>query len=120
MKNRALVLTATLVTVLTSAIPPAHAGDGGEAHHMLVHFADLDLNNPAGVRALFGRLRGAAEQVCAPLQGRDLSSTWAYHRCVRDALARAVAQVDQPDLSAYYRARTEGGNGTPARIVASK
>jgi UrcA family protein len=87
---------------------------------MLVHFADLDLARPAGIAALYSRLEGAAKRVCAPLEGKDLGSAAAFQRCVTGAVTRAVAEVDRPDLSAYCRAKTQGRNGTPVRIVASR
>lgn len=87
---------------------------------MLVHFADLDLAKPAGIAALYGRLQGAAKRVCAPLEGKDLRSAKAYQQCVTDAVTQAVAEVAQPNLSAYYRLKSQGCNGTPVRIVASK
>ena len=122
MNNRAIpVLTATLITVLASAAPAAYAANVNDGHvRMLVHFADLDLARPAGIAALYGRLQGAAKRVCAPLEGKDLASVAAFKQCVTDAVTRAVAQIDQPKLSAYYRAKTEGRNGIPARIAASK
>jgi UrcA family protein len=122
MNTRAIpVLTATLITVLASAAPCAYADNVSDGpRHMLVHFADLDLARPAGIEALFGRLRGAARRVCAPLDGKDVRSAVAFQQCVTDALTRSVAEVDQPNLSAYYRAKTQGRNGAPVRIVASK
>src|SRR5882757_5647456 len=122
MNNRAIpVLTATLITVLASAAHCAYADNVNDEHHrMLVHFADLDLAKPAGIAAVYGRLRGAAKRVCAPLEGKDLRSVAAFQQCVTDAVTQAVAEVNQPNLSAYYRAKTQGRNGTPVRIVASK
>jgi UrcA family protein len=122
MNNRAIpVLTATLITVLASAAPCAYADSVKDEHHrMLIHFADLDLAKPAGIAALYGRLRGAAKVVCASLEGKDLESAAAFRQCVTDAVTQAVAEVDQPNLSAYYRAKSQGRNGTSVRIVASK
>jgi UrcA family protein len=122
MNNRAIpVLTATLITVLAGAAPGAYAENvNAEYNRMLVHIADLDLATPAGIAAVYGRIQGAAKRVCAPLEGKDLRSAAAFQQCVSDAVTRAVAEVDQPNLGAYYRAKTQGRNGTPVRIVASK
>jgi UrcA family protein len=120
MNNLATVLTATLATALTSVSPFAQADVIDGPKQTRVHFADLDLTKSAGISALYGRLEGAAEQVCAPLASRDLRSAFAYRHCVSDAISRAVTEVNQPNLSAYYRAKVQDHNGKPLRIVAQK
>jgi UrcA family protein len=77
-----------------------------------VRFADLDLSHSQGVTVLFQRLKTAAETVCASQNGRDLGSQTRYKVCWQSALGTAVAKVDQPALTAYYRAKFGGGNAT--------
>jgi UrcA family protein len=121
MNNLTTVLTASVATALLSIARLAQADMINDApKQMLVHFADLDLSKPAGITALYGRLEGAAKRVCAPLAARIIQGASDYRHCVKDAISRSVTEVNQPDLSAYYRAKVEGRNGTPPRIVAQK
>jgi UrcA family protein len=73
-----------------------------------VKFADLDVSQPRDAAILYSRIRTAAEELCSPLQSSGLGmATRAEkaHICVRESIARAVASVDKPALSAVYAAR---------------
>jgi UrcA family protein len=70
-----------------------------------VRFADLDLARVEGAQALYGRIRAAAESVCAPLDGRRLEEIVRFRSCVGDALARAVSEVNRPTLTDYYQSK---------------
>lgn len=83
---------------------------------VVVHFADLDLTHRDGVAVLYRRLKGAAETVCAARNGRDLGSQTRFRVCWQAALSTAVTKVDQPGLTAYYRAQFEGRNA-PLQIA---
>jgi UrcA family protein len=71
-----------------------------------VSYAEFDLSKPAGASALYDRLQRAAAQVCglnaraAGLTGG--ASTASKKQCYRDALSRAIAQVDAPLLEAQH------------------
>jgi UrcA family protein len=80
------------------------------AQYVAVPYADLNLTRVEGATALYTRLRWAARQVCAPLESRELERAQLYKSCVADALASAVAKVDQPLLTAYHRAKLGQGN----------
>jgi UrcA family protein len=70
-----------------------------------VSYADLNLSKLPDVQRLFERLRRAAATVCPADSGAvDLSRRAARDRCYRDALRRAVSQVEQSDflLSIYH------------------
>lgn len=121
MNIRTTILAAAVaMTGFGSSMPSALADVAPAEHRVLVRFADLALDKPAGIKALYDRLNYAAQQVCHSLDGRDLASRSAYKACVGDALARAVTEISQPDLQAYYRVKTQGRNATPVRVVASK
>jgi UrcA family protein len=80
-----------------------------------VHFDDLNLDQPSGVTSLYQRISVAAESVCGDrlLPGsRIIAPDW--RRCTQQAVARAVAAVNRPALSAYYRARTRSPNQQPS------
>ncbi|HEY7642732.1 MAG TPA: UrcA family protein, partial [Steroidobacteraceae bacterium] len=63
----------------------------GEPLTKVVRFADLNLNGAAGVQTLYGRLRMAATQVCAPFRGTSLRERTKWRECFDPALARSVA-----------------------------
>jgi UrcA family protein len=75
-----------------------------------VHFADLDLTRSEGAAVLYQRLEAAAKSVCASLDARDVASQMRLRECVRTAIGSAVAKVDRPTLTAYYKARTNDRN----------
>jgi UrcA family protein len=103
-----IAISCTLFVVLMSSLTGvAGAGESSnDPPKRVVHFADLDLNHSAGVAALYGRIRFAAREVCGPVQDRVLHSTVGTARCVTQAIARAVADVNVPTLTSYHLART--------------
>jgi UrcA family protein len=71
----------------------------------VVHYGDLRLISAVGAAVLYGRLRGAAERACSPLDGRQPSQAGRYRACVDEAMAKAVADVNEPVLTAYYESK---------------
>jgi len=65
---------------------------------------------------LYRRLKGAAETACALEDRRDVGSQMRFRMCWQRALGAAVAKVDRPALTAYYRARFNGRNA-PVQIA---
>ena len=90
----------------------AHADAPQDVHLFNVHFADLDLTRSEGAAVLYQRLEAAAKSVCSSLDARDLASQMRSRGCVQTAIGSAVAKVDQPALTAYYRAQFKGRNAT--------
>ena len=105
---------ATTITILAlgSGYQLASAAPAQDAPAVIVHFADLDLTHGDGVAVLYRRLKRAAETVCALQDGRDLGSQMRFKMCWQSALGAAVTKVDQPALTAYYRAESKGRNAT--------
>ena len=81
----------------------AHAGDT-ETRSQMVSYADLDLGHEAGARALLTRITGAAKLVCSP-EPRELKDAKPYRACTRQAVDRAVADVNNPAVSALHHER---------------
>jgi UrcA family protein len=106
-------LTTTLmISVLGFGFQSAHAAPRESAPSVVVRFADLDLSRSEGAAALYRRLKGAAQTVCAPLDGRNLAQHFGFEACVKSAISTAVATVDRPALTEYYAAKTSGRNAT--------
>lgn len=77
-----------------------------------VSYAGLNLNTEAGAREAYSRIRSAAKGVCSHLYTLELGQRrHIWETCVNDAIARAVADVRAPALTAYAAAQI----GTPAK-----
>ena len=109
--------TTMMIVALGLSSQLAHAAPPEDVHFIDVHFADLDLTRSDGAAVLYHRFQAAAKTVCASLDARDLASQMRFKGCVETAIGSAVAQVDRPALTAYYKART---NGRSAAIQIAK
>jgi UrcA family protein len=86
---------------------------GEDVGRITVRFDDLNLEQPAGVAALYRRLRHAAEHVCGEPQRPGSAIISPYWRaCVAQAVERAVVTVDRPALTAYHREHTTSDHET--------
>ena len=93
--------------VLTSgsfAVNAQSAERAAELPSVTVRYADLNLNTPAGVDALYARLRAAARGVCNVRERRPLVETIESKSCYRQTLGAAVDSVKSLTLSTLHRA----------------
>jgi UrcA family protein len=92
-----------------ASTPPA----GEDVGRIIVRFGDLNLERPAGVAALYRRLKLAAKHVCGesePPGSAIISAAWRV--CEAQAVDRAVVTVDRPSLTAYHREHTASKHET--------
>jgi UrcA family protein len=77
-----------------------------ETHSLVVHLAHLNLDRTQDVAKLYKRISVAADRVCGPstLTG-SFYKTADYESCYTDAVAQAIARIDQPSVTGYYRQR---------------
>jgi UrcA family protein len=94
---------ATTVSVAGAATPAA------DVPSVVVSYGDLNLSNEQGTRALYRRIVAAARQVCPVQITRELSSVAASNACQADAIARAVRELNNPQLAAVHAARSKHG-----------
>jgi UrcA family protein len=73
--------------------------------HKVVSFKDLNLNSPEGVAVLYGRIKSAANDVCGSPNRYDLSQL-KLQTCIKDAVSRAIVQVNNPMLTSLYESKT--------------
>jgi UrcA family protein len=99
--GRIAVLTAS---VLAGAFGVAHAA-APDIPTMVVKYGDLDLSTQDGTRALYKRIAFAAAQVCPAVDSRDLARNAHAQVCRDAAIARAVRDVNSPQLAALYDAK---------------
>lgn len=107
--NRLVFSTAMLLMSVWAA-PGAFADEPVRTE--TVKFYDLNVDSPAGVQALFSRIHAAAMRVCSE---RDPVMQAAAVSCFRKAEARAVQNLNLPQLTAYYRQKT--GERSPLTIA---
>jgi UrcA family protein len=98
-------LFATSLSSLAAVNIPATSEDGHPSR--VVKFADLDLTHSKGAAALYTRIRSAAREVCLPQYNWVMEMRVISDQCRDEAIARAVADVNAPALTAYYQGRTE-------------
>jgi len=67
-----------------------------------VNTAGLDLSQEAGIRALYSRLKNAADAVCNNLYRVGLQPVPDYANCYEQALGAAIQSVNQPQLTQVY------------------
>jgi UrcA family protein len=107
--TRSISLRVALATIVCGVVfttaATASQRDGG-ALTKVVSYADLNLNGAAGARTLYGRLRMAATQVCAPFMGTTLRDKTNWRECFEPALARSIAEIDEPMLTSYHLSQT--------------
>jgi UrcA family protein len=121
-KEIAMYRFTTTMTILALGLTlqSAYAASAQDPPSKTVQFADLDLSGTQGAAVLYDRLRAAAETVCAPLDDRDvLARHMRFKACMQSAISSAVAKVDRPTLTAYYKAQT-GGHNSPVRIAQNR
>jgi UrcA family protein len=97
-----LAFSSAMVLACVSVASSAFADD--QVRTEAVNFQDLNANTPAGVKALYSRIHGAATRVCSvlPSTGQQIRE-W---RCVTSAVAQAIEKANLPALTAYYQMKS--------------
>ena len=114
-KRCVIAIAACSVAALSGAAVAADRSD--DVPTVKVPYADLDLDRTDGAATLYRRIRAGANDVCRSLESRDLGRELQWQRCIHKATAEAVAKVDAPILTAYYRAKNPE-HSVPATAVA--
>jgi len=68
----------------------------------VVHYADLNLDTPAGAMTLYRRLKDASRAVCRQLESMMVYLPAAFSECAEASLGRAVHDVNQVSLTRAY------------------
>jgi len=96
-----LALSAAMLLACVWAVSTAFAGD--QVRSETVKFRDLNVNTPEGVQTLYGRIHAAAWHVC---MSTDPIYQLGTSDCAKKAEAQAIATVNLPQLTAFYRTKT--------------
>jgi UrcA family protein len=78
------------------------AGEPAQSYTTIVNYGDLNLDSQQGAKVLYARIRSAAGNVCASLEGRDLTEKMLWHGCFDKAVASAVVQVNKTRVTALH------------------
>jgi UrcA family protein len=98
--NRTIIAYSTAVWLACVLVASnAYADD---VRSETVKFAELDVNKPAGVEALYSRIHAAALRVCAQPAGEAA----AIRSCVTKAESEAIGKLSLPLLTAFYEKKT--------------
>jgi|SRR5271169_2430515 len=98
----------------------SNAPAAADVNQTTVRFGDLNIDTPAGAAALYRRIRHAAQGVCGdpqPPASHMTSPSW--RNCVAQSIDRAVAAVDRPALTAYYRVHSSPSDRRASTVLAS-
>jgi UrcA family protein len=105
--SKSVAGAAAMLLACVFAVSSALAAEpDGEVRMEDVKFQDLNLDNAAGVDALYKRIHAAAQRVCA-VHGatRDSRAASASVKCTKDAEARAIEKINLPALTALIANR---------------
>jgi UrcA family protein len=106
---RRCLVVAGAFAALTAATASFAVTPGVDSQSVSVRYDDLNLASPAGVNALYRRISVAARQVCPDIYSRNLDVAVAGQRCFADAVAKAVSEVNNPQLAMVHAAHTSHG-----------
>lgn len=97
-----LLCGALAALAFPAAAEPHAANIDPEFLQVIVSYADLDLNRPAGADVMIARVRRAAQSVCRDDLFRGHTRVRQIRQCVRSAMTGALAQVDAPLVTTRY------------------
>ena len=97
--------TFSLAANSASVIVEADSIANDDAPSMSVSYAGLDLDDPASMHILYGRLKVAARLVCGgDISGvREVQRIFAHKACVDDALDSAIDSIGNAALTTLHQ-----------------
>jgi UrcA family protein len=100
-----IIIAVQAAMLLACILVVSNASADDQVRAETVKFADLNVNTPEGVAALYRRIHQAANRVCA-YDGFDQLLWIGSVDCARKSEAEAVGKVALPQLTAYYEMKT--------------
>ena len=94
--------TGLVTTLLVGSGPTWASISDIETRSVTLRFDPRDLNTDRGANRLLSRISGAATRVCDDGGSTLQLESSGYHVCRHDAIARAVADVNRPTVTAAY------------------
>jgi len=84
-----------------------NAATQDETPSVVVKYADQDLTTQKGLNELYHKLVRASRQVCPDMSTLDLSRERKVLECRDQAVARAIRQINNPQLAAMYASHSK-------------
>ena len=84
-----IIVPALAALSLAAFSTPASA----ETQSVAVQYADLNLDSPAGMAALEGRIQAAAQRICGKAQVRNVHDGADQQRCIRETQASVSVEL---------------------------
>jgi UrcA family protein len=109
MRNKVVIgmIAACLLGALSVGTASAGGTDG--APSIVVKYDPLALASERGARELYQRLERVAQRVCPEASGRNLGTLEAARSCEKQAVARAVREINNPRLAEVYARSSNSG-----------
>jgi UrcA family protein len=102
--HRSPFLAYSTAIVLACALVTSNAFADDQVRSETVKFADLKVDTPAGVEALYRRINSAAQRVCS-YEATSVQGPSIWRNCVRPSVDAAVTKVNNPLLTALHTGR---------------
>ena len=93
---------------VAQAAPP-EATAAGAVPTLVVSYGDLNLSTTEGNATLLQRITTAARRVCPLEDSRNLARAAYSNSCRAEAVARAVHDINSPQLAALHAVRSNRG-----------
>jgi len=107
---RGLIAT-VILGALASGFSAVSAADASSVS-ITVKYADLNIASPSGALVLYKRIQAAAQSACAYFWFETDADE---ARCLQNTIAKAVAKVNEPALSAVYNLKYK--TAAPSTLV---
>jgi UrcA family protein len=104
-----LALVALAVAGVLGVGTASAAGTDSDVPSIVVKYSDQNLSTDIGVKELYAQIVRAAKQVCPDATIRDLKLQHQVDQCRNQAIARAIAKVDNSQLAALYATHSKNG-----------
>lgn len=103
-----LLLMGSLAGVMAVGAAGAATPDS-DPPAVVVKYSNQSLATREGVDHLYRRITSAAKQVCPDASLLDLGAVRRTELCRNEAIARAIRQIDNPQLAALHASRSKNG-----------
>jgi UrcA family protein len=102
-----LTLTGGLACAMAAGSASAANADS-DVPRLVIHYSNRTLATESGVQDLYQRIVRAAREVC-PDELPDLASHARVVKCREQAVARAIQEINNPELAALYATNSKRG-----------
>lgn len=107
--RRLLSSAAVLATMVAGTALADDAATAPTVRTVHVRYEDLNLSSQAGSERLYRRITNAAREACSEPDPRDLAGWSAARKCESLAVAKAVADLNSPQLAMVFAAHSRHG-----------